>query len=118
MGALLDLALGADAGLPVRVRAPNGMPNGQDAGRENAVAPTEDLDRGQRIAQAIRMLQEAPSHRTSFIAGPENPSGVPVTVVIRADRMMITGEVLVPKDRWDPVLFMRFLRDQDERSLT
>jgi hypothetical protein len=84
---------------------------------ENSVAPA-DADRERRVAQAIRMLQQAPSHRASFIAGAENSSGVPVTVVIRAHRTMITGEMVIPKDRWDPALFMRFLRDQDERPLT
>ena len=97
MGALLDLAL-EEAYQPPR----EGQASDASSGRER------------RIALATKMLTLEPSRRSAFIAGDAAHGTVPVTVVIRSATGLIAGEVLIFGERWDPLLFLRFLRDQDQ----
>lgn len=106
MGALLNLAL--EVAQVIRPLAAVGEDSRQvplDAARET------------RIRQAIQMLREKPSRRSAYIAGQECADMVPVTIVIRTSHGLVTGDVAVPRDRWDPALFLRFLQEQDERTV-
>lgn len=111
MGTLLDLALSVAANGPL---------------------PSE-LAREQRRAAAVRMLNGAPAPATketketkevpsdqnvqrAFVAGEPTEAGVPVMVAIRtAEHSIITGELMVPRDRWDPWMFLRFLQERDRQ---
>lgn len=99
MGALLNLALKVDFQAQTASVAIN-----------LSTRQVED-----RLAQAMKMLQEVPSRRAAYIAGEESEGFVPVTVVIRTAEGLVTGELPIPKHGWDPTLFLRFLQDQDER---
>jgi len=66
-----------------------------------------------RIAQATRQLTEAPARRAAYIAGEETDGVVPVTVVIQTPDGLVTGDLAIPKERWDPWLFLKFLEEQD-----
>jgi hypothetical protein len=100
MGALLDLALEA-----------------YQPARESRTTDSSP-ERRRRIALATKMLRLGPSQRCAFIAGDMTDGAIPVTVVIRSMDGLIAGELLIPSDRWDPLLFMKFLRDQDAGELT
>jgi hypothetical protein len=93
MGALLDLAM--------------------QAGTPPQPATADERARQQRIDQAVRMLREAPKRHAAFIAGPLVDGLVPVTVVIRTAQGMVTGDLEIPGDRWEPGLFLKFLQEQD-----
>jgi hypothetical protein len=125
MGALLDLALGGDRritppeastpALSVTCALSGGGETGSSAGGHGGSVSKLDSEREGRVAQARCRLREVPSRRCDFVAGEERHGLVPVTVVIRTSRGLVTGELTVPKSRWDPLLFLQFLRDQDER---
>jgi hypothetical protein len=50
----------------------------------------------------------------AFVAGELGDGHVPVTVVLCTLEGLPTGDLIVPEDRWDPWLFLQFLREQDE----
>jgi hypothetical protein len=79
------------------------------------VCPVVDDARANRLREATQMLRGVPSRHSAFIAGQECGNIVPVTIVIRTAQGMVTGDLVIPKDRWDPWLFLQFLRDQDQR---
>jgi hypothetical protein len=71
--------------------------------------------REERRQRAIQVLQETLT-RSAFIAGAPTAAGVPVMVAVRStEGAFISGEVLVPRDKWDPVLFLGFLQEMDQR---
>jgi len=61
------------------------------------------------------MLEEIPTRRAAYIGGDESASVIPVTVVLCAAAGLVTGELAIPRDCWEPWLFLRFLQEQDER---
>jgi len=64
------------------------------------------------------MLAEVPTRRAAYVAGDEVEGVIPVTVVIRTAQGLVTGELAIPRDRWDPWLFLRFLEEQDGTEKT
>jgi hypothetical protein len=62
------------------------------------------------------MLHEAPSQRASYVAGDKSEGFIPVTVVIRTAQGLISGEMVIPANRWDPWLFLLFLRSPPSGS--
>jgi hypothetical protein len=126
MGALLDLALGHGEGAAERKTQAasrslscdfprDGKTSATTAPRGYTAVSERGGDREGRIARARSMLSEVPTRRSAFIAGEERGGVIPVTVVIRTAHGPVTGELAVPKARWDPLLFLQFLRNQDER---
>jgi hypothetical protein len=103
MGALLDLAIGGATDLP------------SDSPSEVAAANHE---RQQRVDQATRMLAEVPDRRAAYIAGDERDGVIPITVVISTREGLVTGDLTIPKDRWDPWLFLKFLHEQDGQAVS
>lgn len=49
----------------------------------------------------------------AFVAAEVSDGVVPVTVVIRTAEGMVTGDLEIPEDRWNPWLFLEFLGEQD-----
>jgi hypothetical protein len=76
----------------------------------------DEAARERRIEHAVRMLREAPARRSAFVAGRECNGSVPVTVVIRTDQGLVNGDLAIAKERWDPLLFLQFIKDQDEKT--
>ena len=73
------------------------------------------IGRERRIERATRMLRAAPTQRASFIIGDESDGLIPATVVIRTTKGLVTGDLAIPRGRWDPWLFLKFLREQNDR---
>jgi hypothetical protein len=94
VGALLDLALEVD---------PEALAQESDSAAVR--------EREQRVDQATRMLREVLTRRAAFVAGEECDGVIPVTVVLSTPHGLVTGDLTIPKDRWDPWLFLQFLRE-------
>jgi hypothetical protein len=73
-------------------------------------------ERDARIVRATLMVKEASTCRCAFVSGDVTEAGVPVTVVIRTACGLVTGDFLIPADRWQPFLFLQFIHDQDSRT--
>jgi hypothetical protein len=101
MGALLDLALGADIGYDL----------------QGGAFPVDTVRQG-RIDKAVEKLNEVPSRRAAFVAGEESDDMVSVTIVIRTVLGLATGELAIPRRRWDPVLFLNHLAELDREKLS
>jgi hypothetical protein len=72
--------------------------------------------RNVRRQRSISLLQDAQDRHFAAIAGEPIGDQVPVMVAIRTTgHGIVTGELFIPADRWDPVLFLRFLQEQDCR---
>ena len=88
------------------------------AGWRGEWEPRDPIERARetRRQRAIGMLRDVQTHRFAVVAGELVGSVIPVMVAIRTvDHGIVTGELAVPADRWDPALFLKFLREQDER---
>ncbi len=107
MGALLDLALEADSG-PVTHPAP--------------LASQAHPDLEARRAHVERELAEHPEKRVAFDVAdaPLRPEpGAPVSVVlaVRTAAGIVSGELHIPRKRFDAALFLKTLEESSRRPM-
>jgi hypothetical protein len=83
------------------------------SGTTKAVAPdslSELRARERRRAQAVRMLAEDPAHRIAFVAGEEYRGQMVVMLAVRTPTAgTITGELVIDKGSWDPLVFTEMI---------
>ena len=115
MGALLDLAMETvEYALTPKVSAATGGYEKDELNEKST--RSVDPAREHRIAKAITMVAEVLTRRAAYIAGDERDSIISVTVVISTQAGLVTGDLAIPNERWDPWLFLKFLQEQDGQS--
>jgi hypothetical protein len=112
MGSLLDLAIGA------AMEKPSG---GASAVGSEACLGYDGADPvvRARLLKVAQQLRDRPDQRlaTDVIDAPlKRGSGAPVSVVlaVRTAAGIVAGELQVPRERFDPALFLRTLTETSE----
>ena len=80
---------------------------------ELGVLETESIARQTKVEAELRAR---PDHRLAFDvadAGPKAAAGTPVSVVlaVRHGKHILPGELHLPRERWDMVMFLRTVAD-------